>query len=192
MMTLGFYYNQSACTGCRACQVACKDRNDLPVGILYRHVKSYQTGKFPAASLYHYAATCNHCESPACVANCPTGAMQKADDGTVQHDDSACIGCGTCARSCPYEVPQLFEDKGLAGKCDSCKAFRDAGQNPVCVDACCMRALDFGDLDELAQKYGADLVSELPCLLGADTTGPSTLIQAKACALNDDFKEAVL
>lgn len=191
-MTLGFYYNQSACSGCRACQIACKDRNDLAVGELYRHVTTYQTGAFPNATLYHYAATCNHCEKPACVANCPTGAMQKADDGTVQHDDVLCIGCGTCAKSCPYGVPVIFEEKNIAGKCDSCKPFRDAGKNPVCVDACNMRCLDFGDLDELREKYGADLVSELPILPSAEETGPSTLINPKKAALDADFKEAIL
>lgn len=192
MGQLGFYFNEAACSGCRACQVACKDRNDLPVGIFYRHVTSYQTGTFPNGAIYHHSATCNHCEMPACVANCPTGAMQKADDGTVVHNDSDCIGCETCARSCPYEVPTLFEDKGIVGKCDSCKAFRDAGQNPVCVDACCMRALDFGDLDELSAKYGDNLVRDMPYLPSSETTNPSTLIAPKQCALSDDFSEAYL
>ena len=104
-MSLGFYFNERACSGCRACQTACKDRNNLEVGELFRHVRTFQTGTFPNATMYHYSATCNHCESPACVANCPTGAMQKGDDGTVQHDDEACIGCGSCATACPYEVP---------------------------------------------------------------------------------------
>lgn len=196
-MALGFYYNQDACSGCRACQVACKDRNDLPVGITYRRVATYQTGTFPAASLYHYASTCNHCEAPACVTNCPTGAMQKDEDGTVQHDDNACIGCGSCVKNCPYEVPVLLESD-IAGKCDSCKAFRDRGLNPVCVDACNMRALDFGDLDELRAKYegkgivAAELVSDLPILPDSGETSPNMIINPKAAALSEDFKEAIL
>ena len=191
-MTLGFYFDQRACIGCRTCQVACNDRNDLPVGIVYRKVETYQTGEFPASTLYHYAAACNHCESPACVANCPTGAMEKADDGTVVHDDDACIGCETCVRSCPYGVPQLLEDRGITGKCDSCKAFRDAGKNPVCVDACLMRCLEFGDLDELTAKHGSELVRDLPCLPSSEMTNPSILINPKACALSTDFAAAVL
>lgn len=192
MGQLGFYFNEAACSGCRACQVACKDRNDLPVGIFYRHVTSYQTGTYPQASIYHHSATCNHCASPACVANCPTGAMQKADDGTVVHDDSACVGCQTCVRSCPYAVPQFFEEAAVVGKCDSCRSQRDAGNNPVCVDACCMRALDFGDLDALATKYGQGLVRDMPYLPSSDETNPSTLILPKAAALATDFAEALL
>lgn len=191
-MTLGFYYNQSACSGCRACQTACKDRNDLKVGELFRHVTTYQTGTYPNATVYHYSATCNHCENPACVASCPTAAMHVADDGTVQHDDDVCIGCRMCALSCPYGVPQYIEEERIVRKCDACKSFRDAGQNPVCADACNMRCLDFGDLDELRAKYGEGYVHELPILPSADVTHPSTLVEPKRAALNEDFKQMLL
>lgn len=196
-MSLGFYFNERACSGCRACQTACKDRNDLEVGQLFRHVRTFQTGTFPNATMYHYSATCNHCDSPACVANCPTGAMQKADDGTVQHDDELCIGCGSCANSCPYEVPVVFEDKKIAGKCDACKPFRDRGLNPVCVDACNMRALEFGDIDELRAKHEGDamvteLVSDLPILASSAETNPNTIINPKEAALAADFTEVLL
>lgn len=189
-MTLGFYFDQSSCTGCRACQTACKDRNNLAAGQLYRKVTTYQTGSYPDARLYHYSAACNHCDDPACVANCPTGAMYKAEDGTVQHDDSMCIGCASCVRSCPYGVPILLEDKGIAGKCDACKPFVDAGLRPVCVDACNMRALDFGDIDELKEKYGSDLVTELPCHPDGGT-GPNTQIKPKSWATNESFSEVL-
>jgi anaerobic dimethyl sulfoxide reductase subunit B (iron-sulfur subunit) len=120
--------------------------------------------------------------------------MQKdaGGEGTVQHDDELCIGCGNCVKSCPYEVPVLLADKGIAGKCDACKPFRDAGKNPVCVDACVMRCLDFGDTDELRQKYGGDLVDELPILPSANTTAPNTLIMPKQAALATDFKEVMI
>ncbi|MEG0417987.1 4Fe-4S dicluster domain-containing protein [Gordonibacter sp.] len=188
MASLGFYFNQENCIGCRACQVACVDRNDLAVGHLYRRVSSFETGKYPEARVYHYSAACNHCEKPACAANCPSGALQKADDGTVQRDKEVCIGCGTCVESCPYEVPILLEDQHISGKCDSCKAFRDQGANPVCVDACPMRALDFGDLDELAAKHGGDLVSALPILPSPDETVPSLLVAPRAAALATEYK----
>lgn len=190
-MSLGFYYNQSACSGCRACQTSCKDRNDLKVGELYREVTTYQTGAFPNAKMYHYSATCNHCDNPECVANCPTGSMHKAKDGTVQHDDKMCIGCGTCVDTCPYEVPIMREDKEISGKCDSCKSFRDNGKNPVCVDACNMRCLDFGDLDELRKKYGNDAVTEIPVHPDGGTK-PNTKIKPKKEALNDNFDEVIL
>lgn len=186
MANLGFYYDQDNCIGCRACQVACVDRNDLPVGSLYRKVASFEAGAYPDARVYHYSATCNHCETPACVADCPSGAMQKDDDGTVQRDQNVCIGCGTCVKSCPYEVPIMLEEENISGKCDSCKAFRDQGSNPVCVDACPMRALDFGDLDELVAQFGDDLIDELSILPSPDQTKPSLLIRPRRAALGSE------
>jgi anaerobic dimethyl sulfoxide reductase subunit B (iron-sulfur subunit) len=120
--------------------------------------------------------------------------MQKdaGGDGTVQHDDELCIGCGNCVKSCPYQIPVLLPDKGIAGKCDACKPFRDAGLNPVCVDACVMRCLDFGDTDELRTKYGGELTNALPILPSPDATQPNTLISPKQAALNADFKEVIL
>lgn len=191
MSQLGFYFDASSCSGCRACQAACKDRNDLPVGMLFRRVNTYQTGAYPVATMYSYSRTCNHCASPACVANCPTGAMYQADDGTVQHNDAECIGCQSCVNSCPYEIPQYDEEQNISRKCDSCKAYRDAGMNPVCVDACCMRVLDFGDLDELRAKYGDDLVNEIPALPVSETN-PSLLIKTKEAVLADDFRDVII
>ncbi len=189
---LGFYFNQDACIGCKTCWMACKDRNDLEVGIEYRKVNTYQIGSYPDARLIHFSGACNHCASAACVASCPTGAMYKAEDGTTQHDDAICIGCGTCVNVCPYKAPTLLADKSIAGKCDSCKSFRDAGQNPVCVDACTMRALDFGELDDLAAKYGSKLVDTLPNLPSADNTDPGLLINAKVVPSAASLKEVYL
>ena len=191
MTQLGFYFDAVKCMGCRSCQVACKDRNNLTVGTLYRNVKSYETGEYPDAYLFHYAATCNHCADAACVENCPTGAMQKAADGTVVHDDAVCIGCGTCVESCPYGVPVVDEGKGLAGKCDSCHALRDAGLNPACVDACIMRCLDFGDLEELKAKYGKATVNVMP-FLPEPTTNPSVLIVAREGMQDAGVHEIIL
>ncbi|MDR0350876.1 MAG: 4Fe-4S dicluster domain-containing protein [Coriobacteriales bacterium] len=194
MGNLGFYFDSTICIGCRTCQVACKDRSKTELGTNYRIVRSYESGLYPEASIYHYSASCNHCEAPACVSNCPTGAMQKdiGGDGTVQHDDELCIGCGSCVKSCPYQVPVLLTDKGIAGKCDACKPFRDAGKNPVCVDACVMRCLDFGDTDELREKYAGELTDSLPCLPSPDATLPTTLIAPKQAALDPDFREVAI
>ena len=191
MARIGFYFNQDYCLGCRACQVACKDRFDLDIGYFFRHVTSYEQGTYPNAKLYHYSASCNHCANPACVENCPTGACAKGDDGAVIINQELCIGCQTCVNECPYHVPVLIEEKGVAGKCDSCKAFRDAGLNPICVDACPVRAIDFGDYDELKAKY-PDAVSDIAILPSSDQTGPSTLITPKPAALESDYVEVAL
>ena len=184
MTQYGFYYDATKCNGCRVCQVACKDRNNLPVGELFRRMTSYETGKYPHPSMYHNSATCNHCEDPACVRNCPTTAMHKTEDGTVQHDDDKCLGCKACVMACPYDVPVYLEDKSIAGKCDSCANIRANGGNPVCVDACTMRALDFGDVEELKKKYGNDLSKDAAILPSSNITHPSTLIKKKS-AMDD-------
>ena len=188
-----FYFDAETCIGCKTCQVACKDRNRLELGQLYRIVHSYEFGEYPNAVIWHYSATCNHCETPACVANCPTGAMHKDEsDGTVQHDDELCIGCEACVKSCPYGIPQLLEGKSITGKCDACKPFVDAGKNPVCVDACVMRCLDFGDVEELEAKYGSGLTRDLPVLPPSSDTGPSTLIGAKAGSAEASNREVAI
>lgn len=192
MTQIGFYYNQSACIGCRACQVACKDRNDITDEVALRWVTSYESGAFPKVGVYHFAAACNHCENPACVVNCPTGAMHKAEDGSVLHDDDVCIGCKTCVGSCPYGAPQYSEALDLIMKCDSCKALRDGGQNPVCVDACPMRALQFGELPELEKLGDGNVVATLPCLPDDSMTNPSLRITPRAAALEENFTKVIV
>ena len=175
--------------GNRACQVAFKDRNDLDIGLLFRYAKTYETGSFPNVGMYNYSGSCNHCENPACVTVCPTGAMYKVEDGTVIHDDDMCIGCKACMNICPYGAPKFDEAKAIVRKCDACASQRAKGENPVCVDACPSRALDFGEREELIAKYGPDLVKDLPILPDSKLTNPNTLIKAKPCALEEDFRE---
>ena len=117
----GFYFNQQMCIGCRTCQVACKDKNDLEVGYLFRRVESFEVGEFPAPATFHYSGACNHCHTPACVEVCPAGATYiNEEDGTVQHDDEACIGCGYCVKACPYGHPVLIEELNVVHRCDGC------------------------------------------------------------------------
>ncbi len=189
MGRLGFYFDSTACIGCRTCQIACKDKNRLDVGVTFRNVKTFQTGSYPKPSVFHYSASCNHCAEAKCVQGCPTGAMHFGEDGTVQHDKNMCIGCKYCVMNCPYSVPKYIEEKNVVGKCDSCKDLRADGKNPACVDACLMRCLDFGDLDELKKKYGTDMVNEIPILPSANKTNPSLLIKPKSCALDPKFTE---
>lgn len=192
-MSLGFYVDLQRCIGCCTCQVACKDRRDLQsAGPRPRRVDSFECGTYPDVSLFHLALSCNHCDEPACVAGCPTAALHKADDGTVQYDADRCVVCRNCMTVCPYGAPQHDEDANLIAKCDACKALRDAGRNPVCVDACPMRAIEFGELDELRAAHGDDLTSELPVLPSADVTHPNLLLRPSAGALREDFREVTL
>ncbi len=191
-MSLGFYFDMTHCIGCKTCQIACKDVNDLPTGTLFRHVQSYETGTFPSVHTANYSLTCNHCEDPACVAICPVGAMQKAEDGTVVHDDETCIGCQACVAACPYGVPSYREDLGIVQKCNACKQLRDGGERPACVSACIMRCLDFGDMDELRERYGDEFVDEVPGMADPSQTHPNTRVRVKDAAfeLGDSLDEA--
>ena len=189
MAQLGFYVDATKCTGCRTCQIACKDKNRLDAGVLFREVKTYAVGKFPNVKGYSLSLSCNHCENPACISVCPNGAMYKTEDGIVLCDAEMCIGCGSCVSICPYGQPKLIAELGIVQKCDSCYAIRKAGGNPACVDACQMRALEFGDLEELKAKHGDALVNELPVMPEASLTNPSVLIEAKECMLEEGAKE---
>ncbi|HML20885.1 MAG TPA: dimethylsulfoxide reductase subunit B [Aggregatilinea sp.] len=159
---LAFYYDQSVCTGCKACQIACKDDNDLEVGVLWRRVVELNGGNWIKQGAtwvqnivtYHLSMSCNHCEDGICLKVCPTGAMHKRDDGIVLIDQDKCIGCRYCQWACPYDAPQYVDDKGKMSKCDFCYNYIDEGLPPACVAACPMRALDFGELSELQAKYG--------------------------------------
>lgn len=187
-MAIGFYFDQTRCTGCRACQVACKDKNRNEVGVIFRNAHTYSVGTFPEVSCYSYSASCNHCETPACWAACPSGAIAKLDDGTVWINQELCTGEQLCVEACPYGIPQILPD-GKAGKCDGCYAIRQAGGQPACVAACPNRALDFGEIDELEAKYGSDLVSEIAILPAASETNPNVRIKAKPAASESNFVE---
>jgi len=191
MMRYAFYFDATRCVACKTCQVACKVKNGLPAGITFRRVDSFGVGEYPNAKMYHVSHACNHCENPACVATCPTGAMYKADDGTVQHNDDVCIGCKSCVIACPYGAPVLIPDLGIVRKCDACAGTREEDGAPTCVASCGTRALDFGSYDELVAKY-PNAVSALACMADPSITTPNVLMDARGCAFNPDFEELTL
>ncbi len=185
-MAKGFYFDMTTCVGCKTCQVACKDRNNSQIGVNFRQVKSYETGEYPTPGIYHYSSSCNHCEKPACVEGCPSGAMYKTEEGAVVVDKELCIGCQNCANVCPYGAPQYIESEGKMDKCDSCYALRQNGKNPACVDACMMRCLKYVELDEVKES---EAVKELPILPEANKTEPNILINPRKSALSSEYME---
>jgi anaerobic dimethyl sulfoxide reductase subunit B len=150
-MTYAFTFDASACTGCKACQVACKDKNNLPTGVLWRRVfevsggEWQQTGNAWENSIFAYnlSIACNHCVHPKCAGVCPTDAYVQREDGVVYIDESKCMGCGYCAWACPYAVPQYNPELRHMTKCNFCFDELEQGKPPACVAACPMRVLDF-------------------------------------------------
>ena len=111
---------------------------------------------------------------PEATETCPVGGITKRDDGVVLINNERCIGCRYCEWACPYGAPQFDEETGVMTKCDFCVDLLEKGQKPACVDACVMRALDFGEVDELRAKYGD--VNAIEPLPRADITRPSLVM----------------
>lgn len=182
MAQMGFYYDMTACIACKTCQVACKDKQNLNVGPLFRRLKTWEGGKFPNPWVYHLSIACNHCAKPKCVENCPTAALTKREkDGLVVFDKDQCIGCRYCTWACPYGAPQYIEEANRIGKCDGCANLVDQGKNPACVDACGMRVLEFGEVEALRKKYGD--TANVIFLPDSGITSPSLVIKANVQAL---------
>lgn len=147
--------DQRRCIGCQSCTVACRTWNDLPMDIMYNPVFTEGVqGEFPHVHQNWTPMICMHCESPACVPCCPTGASQQDDDGTVWVDYKKCMGCKVCVNACPYGmrdvshmVPRFDE---YVRKCTFCRERReyDPEAQPYCVQSCHQKARIFGDLDD--------------------------------------------
>lgn len=180
---LGFYVNIADCTGCKACQIACKDKNDLPLGVRWRRVLEYSGGEWVPSRdqmvpsnvfTYFVSVSCMHCENPPCVDVCPVGGITKRDeDGVVIIDTDQCIGCRYCEWACPYGALYFNEEMNANTKCDFCVDLLARGENPACVDACPYRAIEYGPLDELQARHG-NLTDPAP-LPDPEITNPSVI-----------------
>ena len=149
-MQLGFIHNNVDCIGCRACEIACKDKNGLPPGPRFRRVQYIEGGTYPDVYAYKVNVSCNHCAEPACLPACPTGAIfKRKKDGIVDIDSTLCIGCRRCEATCPYGAPQYDPVDQIVKKCNMCVDEIDAGRKPYCVMGCMMRVLDIGPIDQL-------------------------------------------
>jgi anaerobic dimethyl sulfoxide reductase subunit B (iron-sulfur subunit) len=168
---LGFLFDQSRCNGCKACQIACKDKHDLPIGVTWRRVAEYTGGSWQSDGdtftgnvfSYYTSMACNHCQNPICSQVCPTTAMTVREDGTVFVDQDKCVGCRYCEWACPYSAPQFNPETGHMSKCDLCADYRAEGEDPACVAACPSRALGWGEIEQLRAEHGTQAgVEPLP------------------------------
>ena len=159
MTQYGFFFDQSRCIGCNACTIACKQWHDIPPSpVKWMRVYQWEKGAFPNTRLHFLAIPCYHCENPVCVKACPNEALYKEDEyGAVLVNLDKCQGTRKCWKACPYGAPQYEGDEpGLKmSKCNMCIDRLEQGLKPICVLSCSMRALEFGPLDKLVEKYGA-------------------------------------
>jgi len=182
----GFHIDTKKCSGCKTCQISCKDKNDLDIGLLWRRTYKYGGGNFHEISegvftndifSYYVSISCNHCNEPVCVKACPTGAMYKRrEDGIVKVMTDLCIGCESCARACPYDAPQLDRYRKIMTKCDGCLDRLTKGLNPICVESCTQRAIDFDTMDNLKAKYPDAVLGDIKPLPSSGITSPNLLI----------------
>lgn len=184
MKQIGLYFDQTRCTGCYTCSVACKDWNDIEAGPAnWMRITTIEKGQFPDLFAAYLASPCYHCQNPPCILACPAKAISKREsDGIVVVNRDACLGneeCRTlCLKACPYNAPQFGPEKNARmQKCDLCLARLEKGQQTICVEACPMYALDVGPLDELREKYGKNDQAE--GFRYSDRVGPSVTFKPK-------------
>ena len=192
---LGLVIDLDICVGCHACATSCKEWNaggiagpltderahgNEPQGVWFNRVHSYEVAPDAAsaqpAMTLHFPRSCLHCETPACVTVCPTGASYKrAEDGIVLVDEDKCIGCKLCSWACPYGAREYSHVEGVMKKCTLCvdriynQNLAEEDRQPACVQACPTRARHFGDLGDpdspvsqlVADRNGVALLPEL-------------------------------
>jgi anaerobic dimethyl sulfoxide reductase subunit B (iron-sulfur subunit) len=188
-----FAFDASACTGCKACQVACKDKNALPAGVLWRRVYEVSGGEWQRCGAawtntvfaYNVSVSCNHCADPVCVRVCPTAAYGVREDGVVYQHSERCIGCQYCVWACPYGAPQYSAALGRTTKCDFCIDLIDEGLSPACVAACPMRALDLVETRRGAEEPRREEAQRVPFPLPHTSAQPSIVINPHPAMSNE-------
>ncbi len=162
---VGMLIDVSKCMGCRGCQVACKQWNQLPAtktkfGGSYQNPPRLAATTWTMVNFVEPAKTreeftknpqwlfrkqqCLHCDNPACVTACPTGAARKQDNGVVYINQESCAGCKYCIEACPFKTPHSDPKTGTARKCWMCFDRLKNGLAPACVTACPTGAVEFG------------------------------------------------
>ncbi len=187
---LGLVIDLDTCVGCHACAVSCKEWNAGghsapltdehpyerdPLGVWFNRVHTYEVDRGADSRTVHFPRSCLHCEEPACVTVCPTGASYKREeDGIVLVNAETCIGCKLCSWACPYGAREYDADDGVMKKCTLCidriynEKLAEEERVPACVSACPTNARHFGDLGDpdsdvsrlTAARGGYDLMPE--------------------------------
>jgi formate dehydrogenase iron-sulfur subunit len=161
------YIDTTTCIGCKACEVACQEWNDLGP------VPTVQTGTYQTLPDLHpefwnlirfneqeveggglawlmRKDQCMHCEEPGCLVACPApGAIVQYENGIVDVNPEQCIGCGYCLTGCPFNVPKFHDKTAKMAKCTLCVDRVGVGREPACIKACPTGCLQFGTKDDM-------------------------------------------
>ena len=179
----GFFTDTTVCIGCKACEVACKEWNNLPADNLGLTGQSYDnTGALSANTWRHVAFVeqrgdcsgvrsteekpfqsgwlmmsdvCKHCHNAPCLEVCPTGALFKTEFDTVVVQQDICNGCGYCVPACPFGVVDLSALDGKAHKCTLCYDRLKGGLEPACAKSCPTDSIQFGEVEDLHRRAHA-------------------------------------
>lgn len=176
--TVSKYIDTTTCIGCKACEAACQEWNDL------RTVATHQDGTYQTlpkldAEFWNLIRfnerqtssgdmmwlmrkdQCMHCAEPGCLEACPApGAIVQYSNGIVDVDASKCIGCGYCATGCPFDVPKFNAKTGKMAKCTLCVDRVEVGLEPACIKACPTGCLNFGTKESMV-ALGNQRVAQL-------------------------------
>ncbi|MFH2115891.1 MAG: 4Fe-4S dicluster domain-containing protein [Spirochaetota bacterium] len=139
---LGLYIDLDRCYGCGTCEMACTMEKSLPPGQSHIHVTEVRNGPGLPPSRDFVPVACQHCDEPACVNVCATGALYRDGNGLVVFNADACTACGLCEEACPYGAIILDASNGQPRRCDLCADRQVAGLLPACVQHCPGRAMD--------------------------------------------------
>jgi Fe-S-cluster-containing dehydrogenase component len=140
------------CMGCHACEIACKQEHNLGVGPRLVRVLEASSDFIP---IY-----CHHCTKAACLEACPVAAISRNEQGIVLIDGNLCIGCKDCLAACPYGAMQFADNQEIAVKCDLCVHRLAESKPPACMSVCPTGCIRFGGRKNIADEYEKTTPSE--------------------------------
>lgn len=201
MAQIAMLIDLTKCMGCRACQVACKEWNDLPAETTknrgtyenppdltpntWTRIRFMESAENGEVKWEFFKEQCLHCTDAPCVAVCPTAALKNNSLGFVSYEEALCNGCGYCAEFCPFGVPRMnivstLTGRARASKCTLCQDRVTNGYVPACAKSCPADAISFGERQAMLAK-GQERVARLQAgasrqlpnanLYGADILG---------------------